>query len=84
MSALFGPGAVHLHALDADVRERSWKAGIEEEGLEALFEFASDDAEAALCFFKDGFEDRDARLARVAVDERGRRQRSVSRAARPA
>ena len=48
------------------------KASIEEEGLEVLFEFASDEVEAALCFFKDGSEDGDARLAGVPVDQRGR------------
>ena len=56
--ALLRPGAVDLHALDADVRERAWKTGSEEEGLEALLQLASDDAEAALNLFNDGSEER--------------------------
>ena len=68
--ALLRPRAVDLDAFDADVGERSWKASIKEKGLEVLFEFASDEVEAALCFFKDGSEDGDAGLAGIAVDQR--------------
>ena len=68
--ALLRPDAVDLDAFDADVRVRARKTCIEEEGLEALLELASHDAQAALCFFNDGFEDGDSRLAGVAPYQR--------------
>ena len=56
-------------ALDADVRDGPWKTGSEEELLEALLQLASDDAEAALNLFNDGFEERHARFPRITLDE---------------
>jgi hypothetical protein len=41
-----GPDAVDLESLDEDVRVRDRKTGIEEEGLEALLEFAADHVQA--------------------------------------
>ena len=40
------------------------ETGVDEEGLEELFELARDDGQAALCFLNDGSEDGDAGLAR--------------------
>ena len=58
------PGAVDLDSVDENVGLRQLKTGIDEECLKALFELALDYAQAALCLFNDGFDDRDARLAR--------------------
>ena len=66
---LLWPGAVDLEFLNADVRLGSWKTGFEEQGLEALFELASDHRQALLCFPNYSFEDRDAWLARVSGDQ---------------
>jgi hypothetical protein len=60
--ALVRPSAVDLVALDADVGFRVRKTGIEEEGLEALFELAADDRQAALCFLEDSLRIRMAGL----------------------
>jgi hypothetical protein len=67
--AVRGPRAVDFQLVDADVRLGHRKTGIDEEGLEALFELASDDPEALLHLFKEGSDVGDAGLARIALDE---------------
>jgi len=73
--ALLRPRAVDLHPLDADVGHWAQKTGIKEEGLEALLEFAADDAEAALCLVDEHPRDRRDGFPRVALNEIAQPQR---------